>query len=149
MGGRGASSGQSSNGARASVSSPGSMSDSQLREAIRYTRQQTQAASDRLEELANQIEEARFSPREGRIARIEAAQAEYNEGSEIFNRLRDRQTALDNEQAARRAAANQVPPTPRTFVNSYGEATRRNITSQSYENAQRRLNRRLKSWLGR
>lgn len=149
MGGRGASSGQSSSGARASVSSPGSMSDSQLREAISYTRQQMQTAGDRLEELAHQIEEARFSPREGRTTRIEAAQAAYNEGSDIYNRLRDRQTALDNEQAARRAAANQAPSAPRTFVNSYGEATRRNITSQTYENAQRRLNRQLQNWLGR
>ena len=148
MGGRGASSGQSSSGARASVNSPGSMSDSQLREAISYTRQQMQTAGDRLVELAYQIEEARFSPREGRTTRIEAAQAAYNEGSDIYNRLRDRRTALENEQSARRAA-NQAPSAPRTFVNSYGEATRRNITSQTYENAQRRLNRQLQSWLGR
>lgn len=148
MGGRGASSGQSSSGARASLNSPGSMSDSQLREAISYTRQQMQAAGDRLEELANQIQEARFSPREGRTARIEAAQAAYNEGSDIYNRLRDRRTALENEQTARRAA-NQSPSAPRTFVNSYGEATRRYITSQTYENAQRRLDRQLQNWLGR
>lgn len=36
-----------------------------------------------------------------------------------------------------------------TFVNSYGEATTRNITSQSYEAAQRRLRRDVDSFLGR
>lgn len=149
MGGRGASSGNTSSGARASVSAPSSMSDSQLREAISFTRQQMNSASDRLTELAQRIEEARFSPREGRTARVEAAQREYNEGSNIFNRLRDRQSALENEQLARRAVSQTTPRAPRTFVNSYGEATRRNITSQSYESAQRRLNRQLENWLGR
>lgn len=36
----------------------------------------------------------------------------------------------------------------KTFVNSYGEATKRNITSSSYENAQRRLNKQMMSFVG-
>lgn len=36
-----------------------------------------------------------------------------------------------------------------TYVNGYGEATHREITSTTYENAQRRLNRNVNRWFGR
>lgn len=102
---------------------------------------------ERLNQLSYRIDEARMSPREGRTERVESAQRAYNEGSELYNQLRDRLSALEDEQIRRRRASQ--PVTQRTFVNSYGEATHRNITSLSYERAQRRLDREIFSWLGR
>ena len=41
------------------------------------------------------------------------------------------------------------PKTPRKFVNSYGEATTREITSATYKRAQRRLERDIERRMGR
>lgn len=113
--------------------------------AIQMTRSQMDDVGDRLVVLADRIEDAKMSPREGRAERVEVAQRAFNEGSELYNELRDRLSTLEDEQIRRRQAIQTAPQ--RTFVNSYGEATRRNITSQSYENAQRRLNQRVESWM--
>lgn len=131
-------------GRDAAATSP-AMSDVQLTGAIQTTRQQMDDVGERLDQLSFLIDEARMSPREGRTERVESAQRAYNEGSELYNRLRDRLGALEDEQSRRRQARQTAPR--RTFVNSYGEATRRNITSQSYESAQRRLNQRIESWM--
>lgn len=103
-------------------------------------------ASDRLDELSEKITEARMSPRSGRTERVDKAMSDYNEGSKIFNELRDRKSALENEKAKRRKK--KQPQTSRTFVNSYGEATHRYITSLTYERAQRRLERDVVRFLG-
>lgn len=144
MGGRGSSS-MSSGGTALAASAPASMSDSQVTGAISATRSQMDMVGERLNQLSYRIDEARMSPREGRAERVESAQRAYNEGSELYNQLRDRLGALEDEQIRRRRASQ--PATQRTFVNSYGEATRRNITSQSYESAQRRLSQRIESWM--
>lgn len=127
------------------ASAPASMSDSQVAGAISATRSQMDMVGERLNQLSYRIDEARMSSREGRAERVESAQRAYNEGSELYNQLRDRLGALEDEQARRRQASQ--PTSRRTFVNSYGEATRRTITSQSYESAQRRLNQRIESWM--
>lgn len=104
-------------------------------------------ASDRLDELSGRITEARMSPRSGRTERVDRAMAEYNEGSKIFNELRDRKSALENEKAKRKSGSQASAG--KVFVNSYGEATRRNITNQTYERAQKRLERDVARFLGR
>lgn len=124
---------------------PADMSESQLSSAIQTTHSQMDEVGERLTQLSYHIDEARMSPREGRTERIESAQRAYNEGSELYNQLRDRLGALEDEQNRRRQAIQAT--SRRTFVNSYGEATRRNITSQSYESAQRRLSQRIESWM--
>ena len=121
------------------------MTEGQLSSAIQETRAQMEEVGGRLTQLAYRIEEARWSPREGRTERVESAQRAYNEGSDLYNRLRDTLGALEGEQVRRRQASQ--PTAQRPFVNSYGEATRRNITSQTYESAQRRLNQRIESWM--
>ena len=121
------------------------MSDQQVTGAITATRSQMDEVGRRLNQLSYRIDEARMSPREGRTERVESAQKAYNEGSELYNQLRDRLGGLEDEQIRRRQA--RQTSSRRTFVNSYGEATRRNITSQSYESAQRRLNQRIESWM--
>lgn len=141
MGGRGSSS-MTGRGATVSLAS---MSDTQVAGAIATMRSQMIEVGERLNQLSYQIDEARMSPREGRTERVESAQRAYNEGSELYNQLRDRLDTLEDEQIRRRQASQ--PTSRRMFVNSYGEATRRNITSQSYESAQRRLNQRIDSWM--
>lgn len=150
MGGRGASSGRTAQGGGASKiasTTPQKLTDSQLGKAISHTDTQMKRASDRLDELSEKITEARMSPRSGRTERVNKAMADYNEGSKIFNELRDRKSALENEKAKRKRG-NQSSAR-KTFVNSYGEATHRNITNQTYERAQRRLERDVARFLGR
>lgn len=63
----------------------------------------------------------------------------YVEASDEYRSLRARRNAIVDEQARRkqeRAAAE--PPKPKTFVNSYGEATTRYVTTAGYERALRR-----------
>ena len=144
MGGRGSSS-MSSGGVASTAIAPTSMSDQQVAGAISTTRSQMDEVGERLNQLSYRLDEARMSSRAGRTERVESAQRAYNEGSELYNQLRDRLSALEDEQNRRRQESQ--PASRRAFVNSYGEATRRNITSQSYESAQRRLNQRVESWM--
>lgn len=63
----------------------------------------------------------------------------YVKASKEYGSLRERRDAILGEQARRiheRTAAE--PLKPRTFVNSYGEATKRSITTSGYEQAQKR-----------
>ena len=65
--------------------------------------------------------------------RYRKAQARYSElQNESMRRLK--------ANAARNAAASTAKPEPaRTFVKGFGEATRRYVTTGTYESAQRRL----------
>lgn len=68
-----------------------------------------------------------------------AAHKAYVEASDEYRSLRARRNAIVDEQARRkqeRAAAE--PPKQKTFVNSYGEATTRHVTSAIYERAMKR-----------
>lgn len=142
MGGGGASSMSAMQNAGGSVQG---LNDSQLSAAIRETKSMFDEVGDHLEELAFQIDEARRSPKDGRAERVQSAQRAYNEGSDLFNQLRDRLSTLEDERDKRKHSNKSVPQ--RRFVNSYGEATTRYITSQSYENSQRRLKQRIDSWM--
>ena len=104
------------------------------------------ASGDRLTELAYAIGDAQASPRNGRRARVDAAHDAYNAESANYNRLRDQLSALENAQLAQRAPTEN---TPRRFVNSFGEASQRYVTSTTYERAQRRLEREVAAFLGR
>ncbi len=48
---------------------------------------------------------------------------------------------------ARSKQANSEPVEKKTFVNGYGEATHREITSSTYERAQKRLVKSVDGWL--
>lgn len=62
---------------------------------------------------------------------------QYNKMLEKTRSLKSRKSDLQ----AKKARAAQLPSGKRTFVNSYGEATRRHVTSRTYESAQRRQNK--------
>lgn len=66
----------------------------------------------------------------------------YVKASKEYGSLRERRDAILDEQARRtheRAMARHLEP--RTFVNSFGEATTRDITTAGYEQAKKRQQR--------
>lgn len=63
----------------------------------------------------------------------------YVKASKEYGSLRERRDAILGEQARRIHERTAVEPLkPRTFVNSYGEATKRSVTTSGYEQAQKR-----------
>lgn len=63
----------------------------------------------------------------------------YVKASKEYGLLREQMGAISSEQARRiHENAMAKPLKPKTFVNSFGEATTRYITSASYERAQKR-----------
>lgn len=66
----------------------------------------------------------------------------YVKASKEYGSLRERRGAILSEQARRiHENAMTEPLKPKTFVNSFGEATTRDITSASYKRAQKRLDK--------
>ena len=66
----------------------------------------------------------------------------YVKASKEYGSLRDQRNAILGEQARRNhERAMAQPLKAKTFVNSFGEATTRYITSASYERAQKRLDK--------
>lgn len=73
----------------------------------------------------------------------------YIEAFDTHRSLMARRNAIVDEQARRnheRAAAKR--PEPKTFVNSFGEATHRYITTSTYERAQKRLDKLIQRHMG-
>lgn len=140
MGGRGSSSAGSRGQARG-------MTDGQLGSSIASTRSEMNSIGERMERAAYKIQDAQASSRAGRDKRVASARKEYNSLSDRYNTLRDRLSFLENERSRRRA--NQQQESSRAFVNSFGEATTRNITSPTYERAMRSQESRIRSFLGR
>lgn len=134
MGGRGASS-QSSKANRGGV---GSLTDRQLTGEI-----------DRLGKVMEETAQSHVAYLQGRGG--------SKADSDRYRAAQSRRSQLVNEQmrrlqakAARNAAANATKPKPtRTFVNGFGDATHRYITNDTYERAQRRLEKELMGFLGR
>lgn len=123
MGGRGASS-QSSKASRGGVSS---LTDRQLTSEI--------SRLGKVMEETAQSHVAYMQRRGGSKAdsdRYRKAQASYSElQNESMRRLQSK--------AARNAAASTAKPKPaRTFVNGFGEATSRYVTTTTYERARKR-----------
>lgn len=63
----------------------------------------------------------------------------YAKASKEYGSLRERRDAILGEQARRIHERTVAEPLKlRTFVNSYGEATKRSVTTSGYEQAQKR-----------
>ena len=56
-------------------------------------------------------------------------------------------TKSKRDDVARSKQAKSEPVEKKTFVNGYGEATHREITSSTYERAQKRLTKSVEGWL--
>lgn len=63
-----------------------------------------------------------------------------------INRLKKENANLSIK--ARKLEDKIDPPRPRKFINGYGEATHREITSLSYKRAMARVNRDFDKWFG-
>lgn len=124
--------------------SPSRMTDSQLDYNITRARASMDRIGDEMVGASYKITEARMTERNGRDARVERAQSHYYSLQSDYNRQRDRLSALENEKQSR-----QAPPEPavKVFVNSYGEATTREITNPTYERAQRRQRIEIENFL--
>ena len=143
MGGRGASSSTGKTVGR--MTAVLGMTDAQLSKAINKANEQMKRSGEQLEALAHKIEEASWSPRKGRAKREDAARRAYYDELDSYNALRKQLDALKNESARRSQAAR--PPINKKFVNSYGEATSRYITTATYERARRKTESQAGTWL--
>lgn len=63
----------------------------------------------------------------------------YQEASKAFRTARAQRDRISDEQARRQPT--QQTEHGKTFVNSFGEATKREITNQTYTRAQKRISR--------
>ncbi len=134
MGGRGASS-QSSKASRGGV---GSLTDRKLTGEI-----------DRLGKVMEETAQSHVAYLQGRggsKADSDRYRAAQSRRSQLVNEQMRRQQAETARNTAARAA-NQKPV--HTFVNGFGEATHRYITTDTYERAQRRLDKEIMGFLGR
>ncbi|MCD7886222.1 MAG: hypothetical protein LUG44_01175 [Clostridiales bacterium] len=101
----------------------------QMSELAKYATPSGAAIAQRNGETAVQVEK--------KANAYYKAQQEYNEIRQEYNRLRDTQMQQRNNQSSG----------AHTFVNSYGEATKREITSSTYNRAQKKLERRIQTWM--
>lgn len=137
MGGRG---GYSMTGALSASAS--GMTDAQIDEVLSSLRAQRDLVGGTLEGLAHDKDVAdRRGDWDG------PARTRYYDALSKYQALRDRVWELEDEQRARTPRASR-PKESRTFVNSYGEATTRYVTSPTYERAQRRLRRAVARNMG-
>lgn len=83
----------------------------------------------------------------GDMERLKKRNKAYKEWLDNRNKLGKLKQQIDGERA--RKERYQKQDNSKTFVNSYGEATKREITSSTYERAQRRTQRNINAWFGR
>lgn len=122
MGGRGASS-----------------SGASLSRRINGLQKQFNSLGNRMENLVRQ-----FNPRGG----DSHIRDEYYRVQKKYNEVRRKINAAQDERA-KIQRKREEKTNKRTFVNSYGEATNRYITSTTYERAVRRRERDVLNFLGR
>lgn len=67
----------------------------------------------------------------------------YYDLTKQVRELQKKRSELLEKERQERLAARKEEPSHNKFVNSYGEATHREITSSSYRRAQRRLDREI------
>lgn len=137
MGGRGSSSsatGSSGGIKNLTASKVGKMSDNELRDADKLISEQIALQNNLLAQIARD-NPAYNMPR-----------LYYNVQSDKQD-LQEAQRLIVNELVKRNKTSSRNA-TSNTFVNSFGEATKRNITSSSYEKAQKKLNKQIMSFIG-
>lgn len=73
---------------------------------------------------------------------------EYYDVKREYDTAKATERALRDELRRKKAAETPARKATQRFVNGYGEATRRHITSGSYERAMRRQEREIRNFLG-
>ena len=133
MGGRGASS-QSSKASRG----VGSLTDRQLTSEI-----------DRLGKVMEDTAQAHVAYLQERGG-SKAESDRYRSAQKRYSQLQNESLRRLQNAAASKVATSAAKPKPaHTFVNGFGQATHRYITTDTYERAQRRLDKEIFGLLGR
>lgn len=125
-------------------------SSSSSRRSVQSLEMQERTLQKQLDTLGQQMaEQARYalpsytgSDKQRRTREYYRTQRQYNETRQKLNKTQDRLNQ------ARQRNNNSAASSERPFVNSFGEATTRNITSATYERSQRSQERRIRSLLG-
>lgn len=71
---------------------------------------------------------------------------EYYSNQKKMQQIRSQISELESKEIEKKNRGKKSAP--KTFVNSFGEATKREITSSTYERAQKRQNKRIVSLIG-
>ena len=130
MGGRGSA---SAGGAGAGGASAGGGS-------IKSLEAQKKALGDKMASLVRQTD------KDGQMT-SEARKEYYATKSKRDDVVQKLSKAYKADAEARSKQAKSEPAEKKTFVNGYGEATSREITSTTYERAQKRLMKSVEGWL--
>ena len=114
------------------------LSDNELSELIAKTRHEKDLVGEQMVEVARYVVPGpNYS---------DAKRDEWDSLQDMHDELRGFLSVLIDEQLSREP---QPVRKARKFVNSYGEATRRHVTTQTYEASQRRQEREIARRLGR
>lgn len=133
MGGRGS----ASSGAGAGAGAGGGASAGG---SIKSLEAQKKALGDKMASLVRQTD------KDGQMT-SEARKEYYATKSKRDKVVSDLSKAYKADAEARSRQAKSEPAEKKTFVNGYGEATDREITSSTYERAQKRLMKSVEGWL--
>lgn len=72
----------------------------------------------------------------------------YNAVKKLGDLRKSYRKVIDEKTKRASEKAKNTPRPKKTFVNSYGEATTREITSSTYKRAEKRRQKELEKWLG-
>lgn len=142
MGGRGSSSVSAQSQMTLMSVAPREMSDEQLNSAVSQIQTEMESVSNDMDRLAPYALPRNPS---NDVPNREELRSEYYVQQKRYGELRQRLSDLQGEQIRRNPSRT---PAPRKSINSFGEATDRNITSASYERWQRRNSSRIESLIG-
>ena len=131
MGGRGSTSSGAGAGAGGGASAGGS---------IKSLEAQKKALGDKMASLVRQTD------KDGQMT-SEARKEYYATKSKRDDVVQKLSKVYKADAEARSKQAKSEPAEKKTFVNGYGEATSREITSTTYERAQKRLTKSVEGWL--
>ena len=137
MGGRGSSSGAGHGGRSTDLSS---VSDSALSRMMRKAGSRMDAASEIMQRTAHGA--TQYNQRMPQSVFPEATKENYDRyraAARAFRTARTQRDRISDEQARRQPT--QTTEHSKTFVNSFGEATKREITNQTYTRAQKRMSK--------
>ena len=108
--------------------------------SIKSLEAQKKALGDKMAELVRQTD------KDGQMT-SEARKEYYATKSKRDDVVQKLSEAYKADAEARSKQAKSEPAEKKTFVNGYGEATSREITSSTYERAQKRLMKSVEGWL--
>lgn len=133
VGGRGASRGASGG---ASINKTNTRTPQSLDDRIKIAKQRMESLSNEMARIAREKRpEVTYMP-----DKYYEVQRQFRDAREEYNKLLDERAEIRKKEQSEKET--------KTFVNSYGEATKRNITSPTYERSKKRLEEQILHNLG-